>query len=125
MSRSQQLANMFGSGQFPVQSVPKAGTLTDAATINWNCDNGQLMTITLGGNRTMAAPTNVKQNATYMLRVIQDATGSRTITWDSVFKFGTSGAPILSTGANKVDWLNFIGGAGGTLEYLGGRFEVI
>jgi len=77
-------------------------TLTDGATISWNTALGQIATVTLGGNRTMAAPTNLKVG-TYILRVYQDATGSRTITWNSVFKWTAATAPVLSTTANALD----------------------
>ncbi len=108
------------------QNTPKAGTLTDAATITWDADtNGQIVAVTLGGNRTMVAPTNIVQHNLYMMRVTQDGTGSRTLTWDAVFKFGTAGTPVLTTTAGKTDWLSFIGGAGGTLEYLGIRKDAV
>ena len=35
-------------------------TLTDGATINWNFDLGGSAQVTLAGNRTMAAPTNIR-----------------------------------------------------------------
>jgi len=111
---------------FTAQQRAMTGTLTDGATINWNADsNGQIVAVTLGGNRTMAAPTNIVQYAMYMMRVTQDGTGSRTLTWNAAFKFGTSGAPTLTTTANKVDWLSFIGGASNTLEYLGIRKNAV
>jgi len=108
------------------QQVPFSGTLTDGATINWNADtNGQIVAVTLGGNRNMAAPTNIRQYALYIMRVSQDATGSRTPTWNAAYKFGSAGAPTLTTTANKVDFLSFIGGAGNTLEYLGSRLNAV
>jgi hypothetical protein len=81
-------------------------TLTDGATINWNTALGQIATVTLGGNRTMAAPTNLKVG-TYILNVIQDGTGSRTITWNSVFKWTAATAPPLTTAANRRDVFSF------------------
>ena len=83
-------------------------TLTDGATINWDVSLGRVATVTLGAaGRTMAAPTNLKVG-TYILRVYQDATGSRTITtWNSVFKWTAAVAPVLSTGANKLDIITF------------------
>lgn len=83
-------------------------TLTDGATINWDVALGRVATVTLGAaGRTMAAPTNLKVG-TYILRVYQDATGSRTITtWNSVFKWTAAVAPVLSTGANKLDIITF------------------
>jgi hypothetical protein len=81
-------------------------TLTDGATINWNTALGQIATVTLAGNRTMAAPTNLKVG-TYILNVIQDGTGSRTITWNSVFKWTAATAPPLTTAANSRDVFSF------------------
>lgn len=62
-------------------------TLTDGATINWNLDSGPNAKVTLGGNRTLANPTqeNLGQHGT--LRVIQDGTGGRTLTWGAAYKF--------------------------------------
>ena len=56
----------------------------------------------------MAAPTNLKDGATYILRVIQDATGTRTITWNSVFKWPGGTAPTLSTGNGAIDIITFV-----------------
>ena len=83
-------------------------TLTDGATITWDTSLGRVATLTLGAaGRTMAAPTNLKVG-TYILRVYQDATGSRTITtWNSVFKWTAAVAPVLSTGAGKLDIITF------------------
>lgn len=108
------------------QQTPMNGALTDGATVNWNADvNGQVVNVTLGGNRVMGAPTNIQQYAMYALRVSQDATGSRTITWNAAYKFGVAGAPTLSTAASSVDWLQFIGGAGNTLEFVGVRLSAV
>jgi len=82
-------------------------TLTDQATIAWDLDAGFIATVTLAGNRTMAAPSNLK-NGVFVLHVYQDGTGSRTITWNGVFKWQLAVAPVLSTGANKHDIISFI-----------------
>jgi hypothetical protein len=80
-----------------------AQTLTDGATINWDMASGYNAKVTLGGNRTMAAPTNVIAGLTYILQVIQDGTGSRTVTWNAAFNWGTAGTPTLTTTASKID----------------------
>lgn len=82
-------------------------TLTDAATINWDMDLGQMAQVTLAGNRTMAAPTNLKKT-TYVLRVIQDGTGTRTLTWNAVFKWTGAVAPVLTTPAGRIDVFSFV-----------------
>lgn len=108
------------------QQTPKNGTLTDGATIDWNGDsNGQVVAVTLAGNRTLNAPTNINQYAMYILRVTQDGTGSRTLAYNAAYKFGTAGAPVLTTTASKTDLLGFIGGSGNTLEYTGIRKDAV
>jgi hypothetical protein len=120
------IATTNTSQTFTAQQVPFNGTLTDGATINWNGNtNGQVVAVTLTGNRTMAAPTNIQSRALYLMRVTQDATGSRTLTWNAAFKFGGSGAPTLTTTASKVDILSFVGGASNTLEFIGIRKNAV
>ena len=102
------------------QQVPFDGTLTDGATINWDADsNGQVVSVTLAGNRTLAAPTNVNENACYVLRVHQDATGSRTMAWDDAYKFPGGIDPVLTTTASAVDIFTFVGGAGNVMYCVG------
>lgn len=61
-------------------------TLTDGATINWDMALGLNAVVTLGGNRTLAAPTNPPFiGASGHLIVIQDGTGDRTLTLNSAF----------------------------------------
>lgn len=108
------------------QAVPTSSTLTDGATINWDGNaNGQVVSLTIAGNRTVNAPTNIQQNALYLLRLSQDATGSRTLSWNAAYKFGGSGAPTLTTTASKTDILSFMGGAGNTLEFIGIRKNAV
>lgn len=80
--------------------------LTDAATIAWDSTN-QVATFTfVSSNRTMGAPTNLKNGAFYALAVIQNA-GSNTLTWNSVFKWASGTAPTLSTAAGAKDYFTF------------------
>lgn len=80
-------------------------TLTDGATISWDMSAALNAKVTLGGNRTIAAPTNPKEGITYALEVAQDGTGNRTVTWNAAFDFGSAGTPTLSTGASKRDFV--------------------
>jgi len=80
--------------------------LTDAATIAWDTTN-QVATFTfVSSNRTMGAPTNLKNGAFYALAVIQNA-GSNTLTWNAVFKWAAGTAPTLSTAAGAKDYFTF------------------
>jgi hypothetical protein len=82
-------------------------TLTYGTFFDWNLNNGQVATITLTGNATANAPTNMKVG-TYILHVIQDATGNRTITWNSVYKWPAAIAPTLTATGNRRDIISFV-----------------
>jgi hypothetical protein len=86
--------------------VPEA-TLTDAATISWNMSTQSVAKVTLAGNRTVAAPTNGSSGQFASLLVIQDGTGSRTLTWNAVYEFAADTAPTLSTTGGKADLFVF------------------
>lgn len=80
--------------------------LTDTSVITWNVAQGQIAKVTLGGNRQMANPTNMKVG-TYILYVYQDGTGSRTLTWGTAFKWTAGVAPVLSTANGALDMFTF------------------
>jgi hypothetical protein len=90
------------------QQVFGLATLTDAASITWNLETQQTAQVTLTDNRALANPTNKVAGATYVLIVKQDATGGRTLSYGSEYKFPGGTAPTLSTGANDVDVLCFV-----------------
>lgn len=79
--------------------------LTDGGSIAWDMSAGFDFRVTLGGNRTLANPTNVTIGKKGRIRVIQDATGSRTLAFGTAYSFAGRAAPTLSAAANAVDWL--------------------
>jgi hypothetical protein len=89
---------LFGKGGYFAEA-----TLTDGATVTWNASTQQVCKLTLGGNRTLSAPTNGVTGQFISIAVIQDGTGSRTLTWNSVYEFTGDTAPTLTTTINKAD----------------------
>jgi len=84
-------------------------TLTDAETITTPCDQGSYFRVTLGGNRTLANPSNASDGQRLVYQVIQDGTGGRTLNFGNKFKFGADLPSItLSSGAGKVDFIGVI-----------------
>lgn len=81
--------------------------LTDNTSIAWDASVAQIASVTLGGNRTLANPTNLKVGS-YILHVVQDGTGNRTLAWGSAFKWPAAVAPVLTTAANRRDVFSFI-----------------
>lgn len=104
---------------FTAQQYFGTSTLTDGATVSWAVGAAQVATVTIAGNRTFGAPTGLVSGAFYSLNVIQDATGSRTITWNAVFKWTGGTAPTLSTAASAKDF--FVFRSDGTNLYEQGR----
>ena len=84
-------------------------TLTDASTITWDVIASPVAKVTLGANRTIAAPSGTTPAAGQFiaLTVIQDGTGSRTLTWNATYEFTADTAPTLTTTANKGDLFIF------------------
>lgn len=84
--------------------------MTDGATITPNSDTTDMGTVTLGGNRTMAAPSGTPTDGQkLMLRITQDGTPPRTITWNAIYVFGADVAtPTLSTTSGAVDYIGFV-----------------
>ena len=83
-------------------------TLTDGSTVAWDVSASPIAKLTLGGNRTLSAPTNAVGSGQYIsLLVIQDGTGSRTLTWNAAYEFTADTAPTLTTTASKGDLFTF------------------
>jgi len=89
-------------------AVAEIGTLTDGATITPNFAANCNFTVTLGGNRTIANPTNITAGQSGSIFLVQDATGSRTLSWGSYWDFSSGTAPTLSTTANAIDRIDYI-----------------
>lgn len=96
------VSNSWGAGQ---SVAPIA--LTDGATITPNFSSGNIFTVTLGGNRALANPTNPTAGKCGMFFFTQDATGSRTLTFGSSYKFSGGSVPTLSTAPNAVDLISY------------------
>lgn len=79
--------------------------LTDGATITPDLSVDNNFSVTLGGNRTLASPTNVNAGQSGVIFITQDATGGRTLSFGSNWKFPNGTAPTLTTTANAVDAL--------------------
>ena len=95
------------TGTITIDANVASQILTDGATINWDVSLGSVATVTLGGNRIIAAPTNLKIGS-YILHIIQDGSGNRTVTWNSVFKWPAGVAPVLTTTGNRRDLFSFV-----------------
>ncbi len=83
--------------------------LTDAVTINIDLSLGNNFSVTLGGNRTLANPTNIVPGQSGIIAITQDATGTRTLAFGSYYKAvgGIANLPALTTTAGAVDHIAY------------------
>lgn len=81
-------------------------TLTDAASIAWDFDDGDLAEVVITANRAFAAPTNIRTGVK-TIRVVQDGTGGHTVTWDAAFSWVSGVPPTINTGANEETYISF------------------
>lgn len=87
----------------PIAQYGNVTEITDGATQTWDCSSGGIFQWTLGASRTMSEPTNMVGGQMIEIRVVQDATGSRLVTWPSTFAWPAATAPTLTTTASKMD----------------------
>jgi hypothetical protein len=94
-------------------------TLTDGATVTPDFNAGFNFKWTIAGNRTLANPTNGKDGQSGTIKITQDATGSRVITYGNKWRFpgGSASGGVLSTAANAVDMIAYIYDATDDLFY--------
>ena len=82
--------------------------LSDGSTITIDMATACHHSVTLGGNRTFAAPSNQVVGQAGSIFITQDGTGSRTASFNSAFKFVGGTAPTLTTGAGLTDRIDYI-----------------
>lgn len=102
------LGETTSADQLEGRYAVEIATLTDAATITPDFGANQNFTVTLGDNRTLANPTNIVVGQTGSIFVVQDATGSRTLSFGTYYDFTGGTAPTLSSGAAAVDRIDYI-----------------
>ncbi len=85
------------------------GTVADAATMTFDLDTASLFLGTLGDNRTLAV-SNANVGQCFIIKVVQDGTGSRTVTWWETIDWQVSGTsePTLTTTADEADTFGFV-----------------
>ena len=82
--------------------------LTDGSTITPDFAVANNFSVTLGGNRTLANPSNLTAGQSGSIFISQDGTGSRTLAYGSYYDFAGGTAPTLSTTAAAVDRIDYV-----------------
>ena len=99
--------NDGGYSSFTRAAFFPEATLTDASTISWDVSTSSVAKVTLGANRTLGAASGGVAGQFVSLLIIQDGTGSRTVTFNAAYEFKDDTAPTLTTTAAKGDLFVF------------------
>lgn len=102
------LGETTSSDQLEGRFAVEIATLTDAATITPDFGANQNFTVTLAGNRTLANPSNMVVGQTGSIFIVQDSTGSRTLSYGTSYDFAGGTAPTLTTTASAVDRIDYV-----------------
>ena len=83
--------------------------LSDGSTITVDYASGVVHTVTLQGNRTLNQTNAINCiGQSGSIFIVQDGSGSRTLAFNSAYKFPGGTAPTLSTSPNAIDRLDYI-----------------
>ena len=104
----QKLATSSGGIALTGGAAANITALSDGATITIDMATACHHSVTLGGNRTFAAPSNQVVGQAGSIFITQDGTGSRTAAFNSAFKFVGGTAPTLTTTASATDRIDYI-----------------
>jgi hypothetical protein len=89
--------------------APSVVNVADAATITLDASQGNDYRVTIGGDRTLANPSNPTDGQKIVIQVTQGSGGSFTLSYGGGFEFSTGlPQPTLSTTAGDTDLLAFI-----------------
>ena len=98
------------SDKWPLSKIqiPGFSALTFSPTLTWDVNTNPRATLSLTGSITSLTVSNAVDGNVYILRITQDGTGSRTISFPSSWEWKGGSPPNLSTGANAVDILTLL-----------------
>ena len=113
-------ANASGVVNFGAAIQEQAVAVTSGTTVTVNLNLGSVFTLTLGhnvGTFNITNPAGSGDASSFILKLTQDGTAGRTITWPSSVKWAAATAPTLSAAATNIDVLVFFTTDGGTTYY--------
>lgn len=114
---------LAGNGTGKVKASSIYGAITTAtpdasATATLNLATSNKHNITMPAGNITIALSNAAVGQVFTIRILQDDTGSRTVTWPAAYTISWAGgsAPTLTTTANKADMFIFVVTGASTLD---------
>lgn len=95
-------------------------TDTDASTVTFDLSAGNIHSVTIAANRTLAV-SNATVGQVFVINITQGS-GGQVATWFSTIKWPGGSAPTLSSGSGKIDTFAFLCTSGGNYQgYIVGQ----
>lgn len=88
---------------------------TDGATVTFDLDLTNKHEVTIAGDRILAL-SNDDIGQVFMIKIIQDNVGTRTVTWWAGINWPGGTEPTLTTTADKADWFGFVKTGAGSYD---------
>ncbi len=103
-------ATLAGPNTYTGANIQTIQTYTPGAggTATLDLSKGGFHFITMPAGNITIALSNPTTGQPFLIKIIQDSVGSRTVTWFTTIKWAGGSAPTLTTTANKADELGFI-----------------
>lgn len=103
-------ATLAGPNTFVGPNILTANPYAPSAggTATLNLSNGNYHTITMPAGNITIAISNGTTSQPFIVRILQDSGGSRTVTWFTTIKWAGGSPPTLTTTASKADEFGFI-----------------
>jgi hypothetical protein len=95
--------------------VEHVQTVAAGPNINIALQNGAKPSLLLDQNVTITAFQGLQPGAQYVLRLVQDGVGGRTVTWPASVRWAGGLPPVLSVAPNAVDVVTMVSFDGTTL----------
>lgn len=84
-------------------------TISFSGSISWDLRAEEVAKVTLtDATIQLNNPTNMVDGGTYIMRIIQDATGSRLLTFGTAYRWPNGITPTVAQGANQVSIFTFV-----------------
>lgn len=105
--KNSDLVRVVAAERARLEAMDVPAVATDAATVTFDLSSSNNHIVTLGGNRTLAV-SGAAVGQWFTIRLKQDATGSRTVTWFAGIAWPGGTVPTLTTTAAKYDMFEFL-----------------
>lgn len=113
---AQTIADVKTFDEGAIVTAPKAYSPSAAGTATLDLALGNDFEITMPAGNITIALSNATVGEKFLVSILQDAVGSRTVTWFTTIRWGEGSVPTLTTTASKRDYFWFKVTGSGTYD---------